>query len=397
METFLAWAVIAGLAAVVIFTRERWRLLVLLAAINYLAFGQTAGWNLTGRNEPSSAPQAATGSAARKAYFTIGHGERDVTGADRLGYSTIASLLREQGIAIETLDFSQRSDVPPDASVVIVAGPKIDYLLPEVDAVKKYVAGGGSVLFLIDPVADLKRYITESGSVLFMIDPDKKTDNPELTRIAALANEWGVALGNDIVVDLSGMGEFLGTDASVPVVARYPPHPITENFTVLTAYPVARSVTPVPGVGAASSVQPLVETGERTWAETDVSQLTRIGEVSMDQSKGDRQGPITLAVAVSQPGSASRVVVMGDSDFVANYVGNIPGNVDFFLRTVKWLARQDIGTSSAAGAGSDRRLELSPLQLRAAAWLSRAAVPALITVAVLFVWRRKDQRSRVAF
>src|SRR5688572_17299418 len=313
LDTLLAWAVIAGLAAVAISTPERWRLLLLLVAINYLAVRQTAEWDLM--QTQLTPRQTAAASMPPAAYFTTGHGERDPAGADRLGYSTIASLLAEQHFRIAPLDFSQRSDVPPDATVVIVAGPKIDFLAPEVNALKRYAAGGGSVLFLVDPVADLKRYITESGSVLFMIDPEKNSDNPELTRVSALIREWGVDLGNDIVVDLSGMGEFLGTDASVPVAARYPSHPITDQFSILTAYPVARSVTPLASEGTSPSAQALVETSERSWAETDVSQLTSIGEVSMDQSNGDRQGPSTPAVAVSAAdgaGAEARLVVMGD-------------------------------------------------------------------------------------
>ena len=37
-------------------------------------------------------------------------------------------------------------------------------------------------------------------------------------------------VGNNIVVDASGMGRLIGTDASVPVAANYPSHPITERF-----------------------------------------------------------------------------------------------------------------------------------------------------------------------
>ena len=53
-------------------------------------------------------------------------------------------------------------------------------------------------------------------------------------------------VGKDVVVDASGMGRLLGTDASVPVAASYPSHPITQRFNLLTAFPLARSVTPVP-------------------------------------------------------------------------------------------------------------------------------------------------------
>ena len=60
--------------------------------------------------------------------------------------------------------------------------------------------------------------------------------------LEALLKEWGISLGHDVVIDISGMGQLLGTDASVPVVASYPQHPVTENFDLLTAFPLAQSV-----------------------------------------------------------------------------------------------------------------------------------------------------------
>ena len=42
--------------------------------------------------------------------------------------------------------------------------------------------------------------------------------------------EWGFNVGTNIVVDASGIGQLLGTDASVPVAASYPSHPITDEL-----------------------------------------------------------------------------------------------------------------------------------------------------------------------
>ena len=67
-------------------------------------------------------------------------------------------------------------------------------------------------------------------------------------RSKALLKEWGITLGHDVVIDISGMGQLLGTDASVPVVASYPQHPVTENFDLLTAFPLAQSVKGEAGV-----------------------------------------------------------------------------------------------------------------------------------------------------
>ena len=91
----------------------------------------------------------------------------------------------------------------------------------------------------------LKAYSAKNGKLLLMLDPpDRKPTRRTLTSLIALAHDWGMDVGNNIVVDASGMGRLIGTDASVPVAASYPSHPITERFNVLTAYPLARSRSP---------------------------------------------------------------------------------------------------------------------------------------------------------
>ena len=102
--------------------------------------------------------------------------------------------------------------MPDDATVVVVAGPKIDYLPPEVDAA---------------PRATCRR----GGKLLLLIDPPDKADAPPLTNLIALAQEWGIEVGNDLVVDASGLGQLIGADAAVPIaMPSNPPHAITSDF-----------------------------------------------------------------------------------------------------------------------------------------------------------------------
>ena len=56
----------------------------------------------------------------------------------------------------------------------------------------------------------------------------------------------------------------------------------------------ARSVTPVSGGVNGHTAQPFVETSPRSWAETDIKALLTTGEVSLDEAKGDKKGPIPL-------------------------------------------------------------------------------------------------------
>ena len=83
---------------------------------------------------------------------------------------------------------------------------------------------------------------------------------------------------------------------------------------------------------------------------------------------------------------------MGDSDSVANYIGNVPGNVEFFLRTVRWLARGEPAASDGADAAAGAVPGTIPIAQRLAAGLSGAMAPALITVAVLVARRRRMGR-----
>ena len=408
MSSALVWAAIIALACLAVAVQARWAvvarlgrrlkaavgplasprvavLVALLAIINILALSQDARWDVTDAGRQATATAAAPAAPA-KVYFTTGHAERDPSSAERLGYSRIAGLLEQERFATARLHLGETPAVPDDAAMVVVAGPKLDFFEPEVEALDRYLTRGGSILFLIDPVADLRRYVTESGAVLFMINPDSEMKNPELTRLTRFIDTLGVSVGSDIVVDLSGMGEFLGTDASVPVGARYPAHAITDEFSIVTAFPVARSVTPV------DAAQPIVETSDRSWAETDVTELTSKGQVSMDQAKGDRQGPISLAVARSGPHPNSRVVVIGDSDFVANYIGNIPGNVDLLLRAVRWLGRRDPRPPAPTQPGEVRVVEMTAGRHQVVLWAS-VAIPLFAAIAGFVAWRRTAGRS----
>src|SRR5262252_8403329 len=190
----------------------------------------------------------------KKVYFTQGHGEKDPTSAERDGYKAIADTLSRENYPVDKVVLAQSGSVPDDAAVVIVAGPKVDFFPGEIDA--------------------LKKYLDKSGKVLLMLDPPEKANSPALTNLIALAHDWAVDVGNNIVVDVSGMGQLIGTSESVPVAAPpYPSHAITARFNFLTAYPLARSAEPVSGGVNGHMAQGFVQTSPRSWAESDVKGL----------------------------------------------------------------------------------------------------------------------------
>jgi ABC-type uncharacterized transport system involved in gliding motility auxiliary subunit len=319
----------------------------------------------------------------KKVYFTDGHGEKDTTSSERDGFNTIVQALGRENYTTDKVVLAQKGSVPDDASVVVIAGPKTDFFPPEIDALKAYLAKNGKLLMLLDPPA--------------------RIDSPPLTNLVALAHDWGINVGNDIVVDVSGMGQLFGASEAVPVAAQYPSHPITDRFRVMTAYPMSRSASPIEGGVNGHTAQPLVNTSPQSWAETDLQALMKGQKIALDPGK-DKPGPITLASAVTGaapldpakppdttggPKPEARLVVFGDSDFASNSVLGIEGNKDIFMNAVGWLSQQENLISVRAKEPDDRRLTLTARQQNGLTLFSVFGVPGLIFVTGIYSWWRR--------
>ena len=114
-------------------------------------------------------------------YFVEGHGEHSIEDNERSGYAMIAASMRQQGLRIKTTSLLAEKQVPNDAAVVIIAGPKRPFAPEERAALSDFLKRGGQLFALVDPFggADL----------------------------APLFAEWGIALSEDQVIDpTSGLG-----------------------------------------------------------------------------------------------------------------------------------------------------------------------------------------------
>jgi ABC-type uncharacterized transport system involved in gliding motility auxiliary subunit len=335
-----------------------------------------------------------------KAYFVQGHGEKDILGNDRPGYASVVEALKRDNYTVEKIVLAQSAaGVPADASVLIIAGPTSDFLKPEVDAIRTYLRKGGKALFMLDPP------VGESARTAPTLE--------------ALLKEWGITLGHDVVIDASGMGQLLGTDASVPVVANYPQHDVTQNFDLLTAFPLAQSVAGTAGTELGMALtENVINTSDRSWSEADVKSLATGGKVSLDEAAGDHRGPITIALSLAmdapdapapaadapaadkpaegqKPGEKPadapkkpqmRIMVVGDSDFASNAAAGIQGNADLFVNMNNWLTQQEDLISIHPRDAGDRRVTMTADQQRRVLWLSLLFIPGLILGSGVYSW-----------
>jgi len=244
-----------------------------------------------------------------RAVFITGHGGRDPESAAQDGLSLAATALERENLTVTTANLVIEGGVPEDCDVLILAGLQGDLLAGEIGMIRDYLDGGGSCLLLVDPPGqDLQ---------------------PQLDELLA---GYGLHAGRDLVVD--PLSQTLVGDYLVPVAVGYSDHEITNGFTVISYFPLCRSV----GVDEASGAVQLVFTAQESFAETSFD------VVEFDEGV-DAPGPLAVAAALELPSAADdpdarggRLVVAGDSDFATNAHFPQQGNANLFLNAVNWLA-----------------------------------------------------------
>jgi ABC-type uncharacterized transport system involved in gliding motility auxiliary subunit len=335
-------------------------------------------------------------SATQRLCFLDGHGEPDpfsLESHDHLegapghthGLGAKYVLHERHGMAkarhaLETLNYTvdkiallQRASALSGCAVLVVAGPKVALLPAEVTAIRAYLAGGGNALFMLDPFV--------------------------VTHLEPVVREFGIVLGDDIVIDEAS---HFWADVSSPAVSDYNRHQITRDLP-LTFFPGSRSLTPTPERIPGTSVVPLVNSSKRSWSQSN--------RVRVEFTEGrDVPGPHTLmVVALRRPAPASaadaldtpagrtsstaddsrprsRIVVVGDADFATNSFFHIMGNGALFLNAINYLAAQESLIGITPRTHDLPRVNLTNRQMKGTFFLSVILVPAFLAVVGTAVW-----------
>ncbi len=90
---------------------------------------------------------------SKKIYFLTGHGERSISasGVSGAGVGMLADSLRAKGLVLEELNLLQLQEVPKDAAMLAILGPKKALLQKEMISIKEYLIEGGRLLLASDP------------------------------------------------------------------------------------------------------------------------------------------------------------------------------------------------------------------------------------------------------
>jgi ABC-type uncharacterized transport system involved in gliding motility auxiliary subunit len=309
--------------------------------------------------------------ASHVVYFLTGHGEPPITGSGDQSYTQLATDLQAKNYKVSTLNLLAVLQIPQDASVILIDGPKKPLTDAEVSLVDTYIKNGGSVIVMEDPVID-----TQFG------------DSPDPLAID-LNQNYGITLGNDVVVDVYGYQAFQNPYFAVGY--QYATHVITAKMNTMgTGFQSARSVSANDSAGSDYTKTEIINTVDQSWGESDMASVQN-STVKFDQGV-DLAGPVPLAVVATGNTSNSRLVVFGDSDFATNAYYGFYGNGEMIINSIDWAAKEENLISLTSKTSVQRTLAQPKSYTKGLILLvSLIILPGIILVggAVMWVARRR--------
>lgn len=302
--------------------------------------------------------------------YLDGHGERKLDGAANHDLGELfGAKLKQNGFRIASLNLALAQEVPGNVSALVITQPQVDLLPGEIDKLLRYVERGGNLLWLVDA------------------EP--------LRGLEPLAEKLDLLLPPGIVIDPSA------AEMKAPVTwslgAVYPPHAITRDFNLITAFPSARPL--------AWNENPdwerhtLLEVAQRGWVSRYPAPGKPRDEKLLSGHPFDKQhdtpGPAIIATALQRHinDRDQRIVVVGNAAFLANSFAGNGGNVDLGVNMVNWLANEDRLITLQPRAAKDSNLTLGRTQLNVISLGFLLGLPLLLAAVGVRMWWKRRRSS----
>jgi ABC-type uncharacterized transport system involved in gliding motility auxiliary subunit len=295
--------------------------------------------------------------------FVTNHGEKSLTEQSGEGFSLVDQELKRENYNVRPVDLATEGAIPSECDVVAIAGPTQAFLAPEAAMVAKYLDGGGKVLLLVDPETDPK--------------------------LEDLFQAWNIDVGKNLVIDASGVGRFLGTGPTYPIVTDYGTSPITKDFGhTMSLFPNARTVTVADHAKTEPDTVDLLKTSARSFTIPGLKKGQT--EIRYDP-KTDTAGPLTLGLTASKKKGdvSSRLVVIGNSEFATNQWIGQQRNGDLFFNAINWLAQDENLISIRPKAMTNRRVSLTEAQGVWFKWFDLLILPGAVILSGAYIWWKR--------
>ncbi len=307
--------------------------------------------------------------------FLTQHGERSTHDTSPVGYSQLASELMNKGFNVNSINLlTQNLNIKK--TVLILTSINKPLLETELRKIQQYIKNGGQLLWLQDPVLNNSQLELTTDLDINFIDGVMVDNNQEVSQMLQLSHP-----------------------AYIPVL-EYKQHAITEKMQYFTLFTTAAAITGKKDNTQADSTwltSDLLITSETSWSETK----NFILGVEFNKEE-DMAGPLVIGIAqqrqltpensISQNTRQQRVVIIGDTDFIANNNLGHGANLDFILNTFNWLTQDDQLISIAPKDAPDLQLDLSAPVAATLGIVFLIALPVLFFISGAAIWIKRHKK-----
>lgn len=298
-------------------------------------------------------------------YFSEGHNELTCHDETEQGISLLCNQLRNSNYEVKTINLSQTTKLPSDATGLVIIGPQIEFLESEINQIRKFLENGGSLMMALSPAFQTK----------------------EFKNLKDLLPAFGLSLGHDLVVDR--LSTVQGAEATIPVITKYSQHVITRGFATRTLFPLSSSVKKLEG-NDTSEILAETSSFPGSWAETNLAGTLK-GKADFNQGE-DIKGPIGLmgiGEIVEGKGVGARLVLLGSSAFFMNGYQSQSGNLNLALNALSWFVN-DEGIIALNRPGIENHpVLLSEQHLQMIFFIAIILIPVIFMGAAIFVYRKR--------
>ncbi len=294
-------------------------------------------------------------SSERLVMALDGHGEGRFNKPANYDLSNLGNRLEAQGIRTGSVNFAVAQDIPDNASVLVIASPRVDLLAGEVNRIKRYLEKGRNLLWLID--------------------------YDSLRGMEAIADFLGLDLIDGVVIDPAAGSQKL--PPTISLASAYADHAITNRLASNTVFPFARRIAAYED--SSFYFTPLVEAAAGGWLET-----SGLMNAEFDRDS-DIRGPVTVGAALERSvgDDVQRVVVVSSGRSLTNEYSGMLGNMDLGINIINWLAGEDSLIVIQPKLRNDLTLEFSRGALTAIGFGFPIALPLGLLIAGGMIWWRR--------